>query len=108
MLRNIVLVCGGAMFLSGIMGLFAGAWVAASFLIIWGAIFVFGILYERYAYKTIIDVAPAGKGWVRSNERFIDDKSGRTITVYVKPVTGERAYVAEQLTPAAPPPVVDG
>jgi len=108
MLRNIVLVAGGAMFVTGVMGLFAGAWGMASFFIVWGAIFVFGIVYERYAYKNIIDTPPDGKGWTRSNERFVDTKSGRTITVYVKPITGERAYVAEQLTPAAPPPVVEG
>lgn len=108
MLRNIVLVAGGALFVTGIMGLFAGAWAPASFCIVWGAIFVFGIVYERYVYKNIVDVPPTGKGWTRSNERFVDDKSGRTITVYVKPITGERAYVAEQLTAAAPPPVVEG
>ena len=33
----------------------------------------------------------------------MDPKTRRIITVYVKPITGERAYVAETLTsPAAP------
>jgi hypothetical protein len=109
MLRNIVLVAGGALFVTGVMGLFAGAWGPASFCIVWGAIFVFAIVYERYAYKNIVDVPPTGKGWTRTLERFVDEKSGRTVTVYVKPITGERAYVAEQIgTPAAPPPVVEG
>jgi hypothetical protein len=75
---------------------------------IWGVIIVFAILYERYGYKKVVDKIPAGKGWNRTSERFIDDKTGRTITVYVKPITGERAYVAENLAAAAPPPAVEG
>ncbi len=55
------------------------------------------------------DKVPAGTGWKRTSERFIDDKSGRTITVYVKPFTGERAYVAEQFEERdPPPPAVEG
>ena len=108
MLRNFVVALGGALFLTGVMGLFASVWGPSIVLMVWGAILVAGILYERYAYKKIVDVPPTGKGWTRTNERFVDDKSGRTITVYVKPITGERAYVAEKLSPAAPPPVVEG
>ena len=44
-----------------------------------------------------MDKLPAGTGWVRTTERFVDDKTGKTVTVYVKPLTGERAYVAENL-----------
>jgi len=103
MLRNIVLVLGGAMFASGAMALWAGNYPAAALLMVWGALFVFGIIYERYAYKNILDRLPAGKGWTRTPERFVDPKTRRIVTVYVKPITGERAYVAETLTsPAAP------
>jgi hypothetical protein len=109
MLRNIVLVLGGTLLATGLVGLFAGSFGFAAFCLVWGAILVFGIVYERYAYKTIVDKAPAGAGWTRTSERFVDDKSGRTVTVYVKPFTGERAYVADDLArPAAPPPVVEG
>jgi len=108
MLRNFVLVLGGALFLTGVMGLFASAWGVAIVLMVWGVILVFGILYERYAYKSIVEQVPAGKGWTRTNERFVDDKTGRTVTVFVKPLTGERAYVAASESPAAVPPVVDG
>ena len=107
MLRNILLVAGGAMIVSGVMALLAGSWGTAAFLLVWGAILTFGIIYERYVYKTILDRLPDGKGWTRTNERFVDDKSGRMVTVYVKPLTGERAYVAEN-TPAAVPPPVEG
>lgn len=109
MLRNIVLVLGGTLLATGIVTLLSGAFGFAAFCLVWGVILVFGIIYERYAYKTIVDKVPDGKGWTRTSERFIDDKSGKTITVYVKPFTGERAYVAEQFeTQTAPPPVVEG
>lgn len=102
MLRNIVLAIGGTMVIFGVMGMVAGAFTIAIPLAVWGAIFVFGILYERYVYKTVVDKIPAGKGWARTTERFIDDKTGKTVTVYVKPVTGERAYVAEDLETSPP------
>lgn len=94
MLRNVLLTLGGAMLVSGITALFRANYGLAAILIVWGAMLVFGILYERYVYKTILDAVPAGKGWVRTPERFVDPKSGRTVTVFVKPLTGERAYVA--------------
>ncbi len=105
MLRNIILVLGGAMVASGVMALIAGNFAVAAFLIIWGAIIVFGIIYERYAYRTILDHLPAGNGWTRTPERFVDSKTGRVVTVHVKPLTGERAYVGE--TPAVPAASVD-
>lgn len=103
MLRNVILAIGGAMVVTGIMGIFMGHWVVGVPLAVWGGICVFAILYERYAYKTIVEQVPTGKGWSRTTERFVDAKSGRTVTVYVKSLTGERAYVAENLgaAPAA-------
>jgi len=109
MLRNVVLTIGGVMLISAVMALIGGAYGAATFCAVWGAILVFAIIYERVAYKTIVDKAPAGAGWKRTAERFIDDKSGRAVTVWVKPFTGERAYVAEPgREPATPPPIVEG
>jgi hypothetical protein len=95
MLRNIVLVLGGTLLATALVAAIGGAFGMATFCAVWGAILVFGIVYERYAYKTIVDKVPAGKGWTRTDERFVDEKSGRTVTVYIKPFTGERAYVAE-------------
>ena len=103
MLRNIILVAGGAMIASGAMALLAGNFPMGAFLLVWGAILTFGIIYERYAYKTILDHLPAGSGWTRTAERFVDEKSGRIVTVYVKPLSGERAYVAEELAPGTTP-----
>lgn len=109
MLRNVILSLGAVLVAAGLMALVMGIYGPGVICLVWGGILVFGIVYERYAYKTIVDKVPAGTGWTRTAERFIDDKSGRTVTVYVKPFTGERAYVAEHLDrPAAPPPVVEG
>ncbi len=109
MLRNIVLVLGATLIATALVAALAGAWGVAGFCLVWGAILVFGIVYERVAYKTIVDKVPDGKGWTRTAERFVDPKSGRTVTVYVKPITGERSYVAEPVqTASAPPPVVEG
>lgn len=109
MLRNIVLMVGGGLIATGLVALVNTAWPVAIFCLVWGAIIVFGIVYERYAYKKILDRMPEGKGWSRTGERFIDPGTGKTVTVYVKSFTGERAYVAENIgTPAAQPPVVEG
>jgi hypothetical protein len=97
MLRNGVLALGASLIAFGLMGLMAGAYGPAIICMVWGAILVFGIIYERVAYKTIVDKAPVGAGWARTTERFVDEKSGRTITVYVKSLSGERAYVAEPI-----------
>jgi len=99
MLRNIVLTVGGALLATALVLAIGGAFGAATFCAVWGVILVFGIIYERIAYKTIVDRIPAGKGWTRTAERFVDQKSGRTITVYVKSFSGERAYVAEPSQP---------
>ena len=95
MLRNIILVLGGTLIAAGLVALVGGALVPALVAMVWGAIIVFGILYERYAYKTIVAHAPTGKYWVKTTERFVDEKSGKTVTVHTNTVTGERAYVAE-------------
>jgi hypothetical protein len=109
MVRNMVLVVGGVLLATGLVAMINGSWPAALLCLAWGAIFVFGIIYERYAYKTITDKIPDGKGWTRTNERFVDPGTGKTVTVYVKSFTGERAYVAEKLgAPAVPPPAADG
>jgi hypothetical protein len=95
MLRNVVLGLGVALLAVGLVALIGGTHRAATFTIVPGTILVLGIILERVAYKRIVDKAPTGPGWKRTSERFVDDSTGRTITVYVRPLTGERAYVAE-------------
>jgi hypothetical protein len=45
------------------------------------------------------ETSAPGPGWVATNERFRDPTSRRLLRVWVDPVTGERHYVPEQLTP---------
>jgi uncharacterized membrane protein YdjX (TVP38/TMEM64 family) len=99
MLRNVLVALGATLIVAGLAALFGGKGSVAPALIgiVWGSILVFGIVYERYAYKTVVDTLPQGTGWVRTTERFVDAKSGKLVTVYTKPLTGERAYVAEAL-----------
>jgi len=58
------------------------------------AALVLGIVYERFRYKPLETVRP-GTGWERTTERFIDDETGKPVTVYIQPETGERKYVQE-------------
>lgn len=99
MLRYGLLGLGAALIAGGLAALFGGSTALAPALIgiVWGAVLVFAIVYERYVYKTVVDKLPAGEGWVRTTERFFDQKTGKLVTVYMKPMTGERAYVAEAL-----------
>jgi uncharacterized membrane protein HdeD (DUF308 family) len=95
MLRNILLALGATLIAAGLVALIGGSFAPSMVAMVWGAILVFGILYERYVYKTIVDKPPAGKNWVKTTERFVNDKTGKTVTVYYNTLTGERAYVAE-------------
>jgi hypothetical protein len=57
-----------------------------------GAVLVLGILVERRVYKPVSDARP-GPEWQRTNERFVDPSTGKPLTVFIKPDTGERRYV---------------
>lgn len=94
MLRKVVVGFGALLFAAGAGALVAGAFPAAIFPLIAGALILLGTLYERISYKPIVG-SPPGPGWVKSEERFVDEKTGRTVTVYVEPKTGERAYVSD-------------
>jgi len=51
-------------------------------------------VYERYRYKPLATASP-GPGWQRTAERFVDPDTGKTVTVYLEPGSGERQYVEE-------------
>jgi hypothetical protein len=82
----VLLVCGAVLWAVN----WAGAWA----FILWGAILFFGLAYERFRYKSVVAAVP-GPGWVRTAERFVDDETGKTVTVYLQPDTGERTYVED-------------
>jgi len=51
------------------------------------------LIFENRRYKALLDASP-GPGWQATGERFVDSESGKTVTVYFNPATGERRYVA--------------
>ena len=58
-----------------------------------GLLLVVAILFERWRYKRVAGSRP-GPEWVETDERFVDPESGKLVTVYYRPSTGERRYVA--------------
>ena len=58
-----------------------------------GLVLLFGLAAERWRYKPVTGPRP-GPDWVRTSERFVDPESGKLITVFYQPSTGERRYVA--------------
>jgi len=91
MLRTALLIVAGVSLAIGLMGIGAGyGWP----LVIWGAVLALGLLYERFRYKPIERTAP-GPEWEKTTERFVDDETGRTVTVYMHKTSGDRQYVEE-------------
>jgi hypothetical protein len=58
-----------------------------------GVVLVAGVLVERWRYKRLGGTRP-GSEWIATAERFVDPESGKLVTVYYRPATGERRYVA--------------
>jgi uncharacterized membrane protein HdeD (DUF308 family) len=94
MLRNFVIGCGLLALLCGLVALATGAFPPAAVFGFWGILLVIGTVFERVIYKRIDPTRP-GAGWQRTPERFIDDTTGKPVTVYIEPATGERQYVQE-------------
>jgi hypothetical protein len=90
---RIVLV-GGALFflISGII-LFNYGWRDMNLLsLMWGInaiVLIIGVIFERSSYKK---KTTSEEGWIRTKERFIDNKSGKMVEVYFHPKSGEREY----------------
>ena len=70
-----------------------GLWPVAGWLGWLAALVIAGLLVERWRYKRL-GAAPPGPGWERTGERFVDPETGRLVTVWFHPATGERRYVA--------------
>jgi hypothetical protein len=84
-----LLVMAGGLWL-----LFYGGVAPAIVFTLEGLVLVIGVVFERATYKAI-DIKSPGAGWSRTPERFVDDASGKMVTVYVQAATGERKYVNE-------------
>jgi hypothetical protein len=58
-----------------------------------GVILLFALLVECWRYKPLESRRP-GPDWLATDERFVDPGSSKLVTVFYKPSTGERRYVA--------------
>jgi hypothetical protein len=94
MLRNLVIGVGFICFLAGLVAMATGFFPPAAVFAFWGAMIVLGTVCERVVYKRI-ELARPGPGWQRTTERFVDDQTGKPVTVYIEPKSGERAYVQD-------------
>jgi hypothetical protein len=56
-------------------------------------VLLFALVVERWRYKPVTG-PPLGAGWVPTNERFVDPETGKLVTVFYEPATGERRYIA--------------
>ena len=92
-----------------IFALILGALIAICGALFWRAgggvmIFVFGVLIMiTLVLEPIYGKAsgkPLGGKWRATDERFVDPETGRLVTVWFDPGSGERRYVEER----GPPP----
>jgi membrane protein implicated in regulation of membrane protease activity len=93
MLRSAIVFIGAACVVGGVLAILWTRTFPGAVFVFWGAVLLLGTLYERVRYKVLLREQP--RDAVRTNERFVDDETGKTVTVYIDPTTGERSYVEE-------------
>ena len=93
MLRSLVIAAGALFIVAGLVALLGG-FPGGVMALVGGAALLVGTLYERVLYKPATKAKP-GPNWTRTDERFYDDQTGKLLTVYIQPETGERSYVEE-------------
>jgi len=93
-MRQFLIVLGGVLLVAGLACMALGVFPPMFVLAFWGIALVVGTVFERVIYKPNLAQRP-GPGYRRTTERFIDDQTGETVTVYLEPATGERAYVRD-------------
>ena len=94
MLRSVVIAVGVLCIGGGVLALATGAWPGAFGPMIFGALLLLGTVWERLYYKPLQHNRP-GAGWVATDERFVDDATGKPVRVWLEPKSGERAYVED-------------
>ena len=92
MLRTIVCIIGAVLAVVALALAVLGCYPPANLLGLWAVIFLVGLLIERWRYKPLADRSP-GPDWQRTDERFVDPETGKLVTVYFHPATGERRYI---------------
>ncbi len=93
MLRALLLVVA-------LVGLVVGLWAVAMQwtawpMLIFPALLLVGIVFERVHYRGSASVESPDRNWRPTNERFLDEATGRPVTVWFNPTTGERRYIDE-------------
>jgi hypothetical protein len=91
--RTLVALLGLALLLAGAALLFAGRHAAGLYLLFLGAVVLLGTVFERWRYRAIL--TRASPGWQRTDERFVAPDTGKRVTVFYDPASGERHYVGE-------------
>lgn len=90
MLRTFVLVIAMLLFTAAVIGAVIDPAVWPT--LIAATVVLVGIMLERRRYGAS-QAKPIGGGWRETSERFVDDASGRPVTVWYNDATGERRYV---------------
>ncbi len=88
--RNLTPIVGG---LLAVCGLALWEFGSGPVLLIFGAVVVVAGLLEP-VYGRAIGHPPAGN-WLQTDEKFVDPESGKLVTVWYDPATGERRYVSD-------------
>ena len=92
-LRAALYALGGLLAAGAVALALLGCGPAALGLAGWALILIVGLLIERWRYKPLTERRP-GPDWTATDERFVDPETGKLVTVYYHPSSGERRYVA--------------
>ena|SRR5580698_967517 len=93
MLRAFVIVVSAVLLAAAVFCFWVGRTTPGLIaLVVWPALVLGGVLFERYRYKAPLD-QPPGPDWQATPEKFTDPGTGEALTVYFQPSTGRRAYV---------------
>lgn len=90
MLRIVVLVAAGIFLTAAVIGFAIDpmTWPTLAVAIV----MMLGIVFERLRYGAA-QRPPTDGAWQETSERFIDDASGKAVSVWFDPATGQRRYV---------------
>ena len=93
MMRTVVFIIGGLLAAAALALAALRCFPLAGMLAVWAAVLLVGLLIERWRYKPLAG-RPPSPDWQATDERFVDPETGKLVTVYFHPPTGERRYIA--------------
>ena len=91
-MQTIVAIIGGVLAVAALALAARRCFPAAGMLAFWATVLLVGLLIERWRYKPLVERRP-GPEWTATDERFVDPETGKLVTVYYHPASGERRYV---------------